>query len=386
VTRRTVRALLATATTVLLVGMGVAAAVASDGVTPVAGRPGELLDAVEIPAPGGARAWRVRYVSEGVRGTGVAVSGTVIAPDGPAPRGGRPVVAWAHATTGTADACAPSAEAAPLAGIVWLDDLLAAGYVVAATDYEGLGTEGDHPYLVGASEGRSVLDSIRAARQLPVDANRRAVVYGHSQGGHAALFAGELARTYAPDLSVRGVAPGAPVASPGGFLDDAVRDFDTAGFLVMTAIGYRAAYPEVAAAPWMPTASAQQVDVAEAGCGSEVVQEFTGVDPTMVFGVDPDAVPGWEAGLRANTPGRRASVPVLLWQGRSDELTRPEWVDAFARRACRRGTVLDVRLYPGADHATVRETARGDVLAFVAARLAGERPTSTCPARAGRRG
>ena len=47
-----------------------------------------------------------------------------------------------------------------------MKQLVDAGYVVAATDYEGLGTPGVHPYLVGESEGRSVLDAARAARAL----------------------------------------------------------------------------------------------------------------------------------------------------------------------------------------------------------------------------
>jgi alpha-beta hydrolase superfamily lysophospholipase len=369
----------ATVAAVAVIGAAPLAATSPPPTTAVAGRPGTLLDAVEIPAPAGARAWRVRYVSEGVLGTPVPVTGMVFAPTGPAPAGGRPVVAWAHATTGTADACAPSRDLVPTAAIPWIDALLAAGYVVAATDYEGLGTEGEHPYLVGASEGRSVLDSIRAARSLPVDAGRRAVVYGHSQGGHAALFAGELARQYAPDLAVRGVAAGAPVASPADFLDDTVRDHDTAGFLVMMAVGYRAVYPDVAAAPWLPGVSPETVAVAEQGCGSEVVAAFSGVDPSIVFGSEPSAVPGWTARLREHAPGRERSVPVLYWQGEADTLTRTVWADAYARRACRRGTRLDYRVYPGADHATVRVVARDDVLAFFAARLAGDRPASTCP-------
>jgi hypothetical protein len=36
-----------------------------------------------------------------------------------------------------------------------------------ATDYPGLGTPGVHAYLMGESEGRAVLDSVRAARNLP---------------------------------------------------------------------------------------------------------------------------------------------------------------------------------------------------------------------------
>ena len=92
-----------------------------------------------------------------------------------------------------------------------LTEMIARGYVVAATDYPGLGTPGTHPYLIGVSEGRAVLDMVRAAMAMPEPgASERFVVWGHSQGGHAALFTGELARQYAPELKLLGVAAAAP--------------------------------------------------------------------------------------------------------------------------------------------------------------------------------
>jgi alpha-beta hydrolase superfamily lysophospholipase len=101
---------------------------------------------------------------------------------------------------------------ADLAGMIWgLSDMLARGYVVVATDYPGLGTPGIHPYLIGVSEGRAVLDSVRAARDLPdAGASNRFAVWSHSQGGHASLYTGELAASYAPDLKLVGVAGAAP--------------------------------------------------------------------------------------------------------------------------------------------------------------------------------
>ena len=105
------------------------------------------------------------YRSTSPTGAPIAVSGTVAVPKGNAPRGGWPVITWAHGTTGIADACAPS-RANVLGGYdnPLLNRWLQAGYAVVRTDYEGLGTPGDHPYLIGVSEGRSVLDMVRAAR------------------------------------------------------------------------------------------------------------------------------------------------------------------------------------------------------------------------------
>src|SRR5215218_2134361 len=165
------------------------------------GAPGDPIWAEQVAAPAGAVAWRVLYRSETIGGTPIGVSGLIVAPDDPPPTGGFPVIGYAHGTTGLADRCAPSKAARPLAdggsarGSLPLPELWERGFVVAATDYEGLGTPGRHPYLVGGSEGRFVL--------------------GVSQGGHASLFAGELAATYAPELDLRGVvalAPGAELA------------------------------------------------------------------------------------------------------------------------------------------------------------------------------
>lgn len=118
-------------------------------------------------APRGATAYRILYRSTGLHGEPIAVSGVVIIPAGPAPAGGRPIVAWAHPTTSVISRCAPSRARVLFGSIQGLDEMLARGYVAAATDYPGLGTPGPHPYLVGVSEGRAVLDSVRAARLVP---------------------------------------------------------------------------------------------------------------------------------------------------------------------------------------------------------------------------
>src|SRR4051794_39260851 len=161
----------------------------------------------------------VLYRSTGVDGRPIAVSGTVSLPKGKAPKGGWPVITWAHGTTGIADQCAPSRDTASnpdhlLNAYVYpeLNAWLKAGYAVVRTDYEGLGTPGVHPYLNGRSEGRSVLDSVRAARKLTPSLSRRYVIAGHSQGGQAALFAARLAPSYATGLTLRGTLAYAPVS------------------------------------------------------------------------------------------------------------------------------------------------------------------------------
>src|SRR5262245_20915940 len=180
----------------------------------VAGNPGSIIRVwpLEGGGPGGGDAFRILYRSTGLNGEPIAVSGSIFVPSGAAPQGSRNVIAWAHPTSGVVEACAPSLMP-DVSGMTWgLGNMLAQGYVVVATDYPGLGVPGQiHPYLIGVSEGRAVLDSVRAARDLPGSgASNRFAVWGHSQGGHAALYTGELAASYAPDLKLVGVAAAAP--------------------------------------------------------------------------------------------------------------------------------------------------------------------------------
>src|ERR1700754_5166988 len=155
------------------------------------------------------------YRSTAVNGTPIAVSGTVSIPKTKAPKGGWPVVTWAHGTTGIADACAPSLTGNTAYDEPLLNSWLKAGYAVVQTDYEGLGTPGEHPYLIGVSEGRGVLDIVRAARELDPGIGKRVVIAGHSQGGQAGPFEGSLARKWTPELAVRGTLAFAPVSALG---------------------------------------------------------------------------------------------------------------------------------------------------------------------------
>ncbi len=138
-------------------------------------------------APPGATAYRIKYRSLSGKGQAIEVTGVVIIPLTPAPAQGRPMVAWAHGTFGVAEGCAPSMNPSMFATVAGLTKMIALGYAVVATDYAGLGTPGPHPYLIGVDSAHAVLDSVKAARELPQSAlGRQYVVWGESQGGHAA--------------------------------------------------------------------------------------------------------------------------------------------------------------------------------------------------------
>jgi len=201
----------------------------------LAGPPGTIIRSEPMLfAPAGAQAYRVLYRSTGLSGEPIAVSGVIVVPPGLAPAGGRPIVAWAHPTTGVVPHCAPSLAIFVFQQMSGLRQLIEQGAVVAATDYPGLGTVGPHPYLVGDSEARAVIDSVRAARSLPgVGSGNDFAVWGHSQGGQASLYTGLIAASYAPELHLVGVAAAAPATSLVTLMGN---DFKTSGGKNLTAM------------------------------------------------------------------------------------------------------------------------------------------------------
>jgi pimeloyl-ACP methyl ester carboxylesterase len=161
----------------------------------------------------------VLYRSRDVHGNPIAVSGIIALPKADPPRGGYPVVSWAHGTIGSADDCAPSRDNPKSPAHLWnqhphflLNQFLQKGWAVVMTDYEGLGTYGRHPYLLGESEARGILDIVRAARKLHPEISARLAIVGHSQGGQAALFGAHHAPTWTPELDLRCVAAMAPAS------------------------------------------------------------------------------------------------------------------------------------------------------------------------------
>ena len=157
----------------------------------------------------GAQAWKIAYISSDIAGRKTISTGLVVAPVGQAPAGGRPVITWAHGTTGSAQNCGPSQvldPAVPLNeyflmdgnswtdyGIPNLEEFIKEGYVLVATDYQGLGGGGKHQYAVAGSNGRDLINSARAAISMKeTGASKKTIFYGWSQGGGATIAAASL--------------------------------------------------------------------------------------------------------------------------------------------------------------------------------------------------
>lgn len=239
-------------------------------------------------------------------------------PTAPAPPGGWPVVSWAHGTTGLASPCAPSRSGndAPSFGVRG---------VAVATDYIGLGPLGElHPYLSGISEADSVIDAVRAARDLPpAHAGRRWVAIGHSQGGHSALFTNQLAASYAPELRLVGTVSAAPAA-------ELTRTFGPDDQLVPRMVGIMALYglaqdyPQVRPADYVGPPVAAAAPVIRTGCVDQIVAAMVLVPPAAFYAHDPLTTPPAEEVVERNDPGHvRSRSPLLLVYGTADTTVVP---------------------------------------------------------------
>jgi pimeloyl-ACP methyl ester carboxylesterase len=355
-----------------------------------AGASGSLISAQRMSgAPDGATAYRVEYLSTSLSGERIPVSGVVIVPAGPVPAGGRPIVAWAHPTTGVEPQCGPSLARVFFSSVQGLRAMLARGYIVAATDYPGLGLsdDGPHPYLVGTSEGRAVLDSVRAAQQVPeAGASSSFAVWGHSQGGHAALYTGLLAATYAPELHLVGVAAAAPATELGQLMRD---DQGTGGGNNITAMTlwswsrvYGASMDSVVTPQAIPV-----VDRLASGCIERWFDVLARRRPTKALEQsflsvnDLSDLQPWKRLLADNTPGPLASsIPVFIAQGTKDTLVQPTVTASYAGGLCRHGSRVEVDWVQGVGHALVARDAANDAVAWIAGRFAGEPAPSNCGA------
>ncbi len=344
--------------------------------TPPSGSPGTVVRVAQVPSDGlDGTVYRVMYVSRTVTNRPVDVTGIIVVPKTPPPAGGYPVVTWGHGTNGMAEECAPSlqpAQAVPLA-----NDLLDQGWEVTASDYQGEGTPGLLPYLVGVSAARNTIDIVRAARNIPrAHASDDYIVWGHSEGGQTAMFGLHIAQAYAPGLHLMGVVAGAP---PSQF--DLIYKFLTTSpyryYLFMAAAGFHAAYGSQRAplASVLTPAAERLLPVLSQGCAAHVASVIDRYSLAAMVKADPFKVARWSTLLEENDPESftaAAPAPLLIIQGGADEQIPVASTLLLAQHLCGVGQNLERWIYPGQSHAGVIGPSAPDMIRWMADRFAGQ--------------
>ncbi|MDR5823622.1 alpha/beta fold hydrolase [Caballeronia sp. LZ043] len=316
-----------------------------------------------------ARADRISYRSYSLDGRRISVSGVLLVPRGAAPQGGWPVVSWAHGSSGTSDACAPSLASNKDGRIdlygygPFVSELLKAGYAVVATDYEGLGMSGEHPYIVADSEGRGVIDAVRAGMEADRSLSDSWFAVGHSQGGQAVIAAGELAPSWGSGLDFRGTVGLAPVTNVGqAYYYGSPGPVDR-GFYLLALQGIATIHPELKYADYLGKQALAMFDETRNECTFKIWESFSAnlgskLNDYQFTPQSPEAALALQHWLdEQSVPRGRTPGPMLLLQGDKDPSIKMAVTLQAVRNARAAGTPAEFRLYPGKDHYSVLDGA-----------------------------
>ena len=322
-------------------------------------RPGQLIRS-ELLAnrdiPRNTRVWRILYTTTLNDTTPAVASATVMTPLNPS-SSPRPVISWAHGSVGIAPKCAPSLRKNPIDDVPGLDDIVARGWVLVAPDYTGLGTVQPNPYLIGEGEARSALDAVRAAHQMKnLTLDTRTVVWGHSQGGHAALWEGIIAPHYAENANVIGVIADSPPTDMGALLTLHRGDPVEASVGSFVATAYSQFYRDVAFDSIVRPNAREIARKMSALCfdddgmrAAQPLLEQLGSSPLLA---NPDS-DGLGNRLRQNDPTGLITVPLLIVQGLSDQMVNPDITTRFVDERCSAGQNLEYMTFVGLDHLSI---------------------------------
>ena len=356
---------------------------------PLGGRiPGTLIRSEPFDGyilPPGAHAVRVLYVSRALDGALDAASGVVLIPAGSPPRGGWPVIAWAHGTSGVARMCAPSLMKDVEYGSEGLMPMVAAGFAVVATDYAGLGTPGPHQYDDKIPQANDVVYSVAAARTAVSSLGRRWIAIGHSQGGVAVWGVAEL-EAKLRDPSYLGAISVAGDMSYEGFEEHDARDFATITnmYWPLTAFGVKASYPSFDVARMLsPAMLARYQDVTTKGCW------YYAYSAAAEIGRHAAVRPGWNEApelARYNRDSRSADKPIrgplMVLAGDDDASVNFTNIKAGVARACHKHLPIVFVHRPGLDHDPLMENTIDLQLDWVRARLEGRPWSGNCSSSA----
>lgn len=310
--------------------------------------------------PPGAHARRILYTTRDALGQPAVASALVIVPD-ERPPGARPVIAWNHGTTGVARGCAPSLRDASATkwAIPALDRAIDRGWIVVASDYSGQGAPGVFPYLIGRGEARSSLDAVLAARELDdVVLSTRTVAWGHSQGGHAALWMSQIVEDYAPELEMLGTALLAPAGDPLALAEELTSGGANALLSILISwvlVPYADTYDDIDLARYVAPGAEAIVREMTQRCPSEpgvmvsVATALGVAEDRPLFAGDLTAGPLGRR-LADNTPTGPWEQPILIAWGDADEVIPPRLQHGFVDRLCAQGERVRWLEYRDYDH------------------------------------
>lgn len=353
--------------------------------------PGQLLRqealSEEQSVPNAAEAIRLLYSSsDGLADTGaVVVSGALFLPEGESPEGGWPLLLWSHGTVGIADKCAPTWTGYVPFHDEHLSEWLNEGYAIVASDYQGLGTVGTHPYLATRPAAYSNLDVIRAVQSGGFPISDRVVLAGQSQGAGAAIATAGYAPAYAPEIDIRGViATGVPFFTPDALLavqaarpNDVVDPMLGYNFLALTLI--EQIDPSFVVEDYVSEEALPLARGVTEICNRDMRMKITdaGLTHDKTFKISPTE-PLRQAFERMQFPSLQISTPLFVGVGSDDRDTPPRMQSGFVKAACAAGSTIEAHLFHGFDHLTVLNHSQSKSKAFAAAAFQGESIPGNC--------
>jgi pimeloyl-ACP methyl ester carboxylesterase len=373
----------------------------------------------------GAQAWKIAYISSDVAGRKTIATGTLIAPVGPAPKDGRPIMAWAHGTTGSAQNCGPSQIIDPTRplnqyflpdGNSWTDfgipngqEFIDQGYVVVATDYQGLGGGGKHQYAVAQTNGRDVINSARAASSMKeIGAGKKTIVYGWSQGGGATIAAASLPDyqaeqgTAADNLQYLGfialapedvavMLPNVPNDEAGaaklmnGFTQANVPNVFLFAHYVMGLWGTQAAFPGLQLSDVLTDDGVKAVDqLSRNKCIHVLADSFNyayGDQYKSLIKLQPSNALAWvKAFVNGSVKPVKPVAPVVIYWGTKDTAVPPLMHELYQKQMCAMGANVGRNQLPGEQtHFTTPGVSAPMYLQWVKDRVAGKPLANACP-------
>jgi hypothetical protein len=321
------------------------------------------------------------YVSSDVNNHPEIVTGAIITPNVHPTHPN--IVAWAHGSTGISDICSPSQNQS----VFWPEAIAAVtlylqqGWTVAATDYQGLGigATGIHQYLIGNTEARAVIDSVRAARNLNPNLTTNYVVSGHSQGGQAALFAGEIAPTYGTGLTLKGVVAMAPLSNVEYLAPAAVGTPGGNGYIVLGLAGLNAADPTFNYVSQLATPAQLLLPNIWDSCLENILSAYQNLTASqLLVGGQLTQSTINELASYDDPAQQVSSVPIYLVQGTADTTLPPQITAILDQEECGNGVLTQLDYFQGVDHDNIPIASTTKVAAYITARFANQPAPSNC--------